>query len=97
MSTDYTPSPWAISKIANHYDDYSIYSETENPQYNIASSVRGKANALLMAAAPDLLSSLQELEELARRQLDQSPTHDGLQNCTALANARRAIARAIYP
>jgi len=96
MSNQHTPGPWAISKWANHYDDYSVYSEID-PQRNIANSVSGKANALLMAAAPDLLFSLQELEELARRQLDQSATHEGLENCLALAEARRAIAKAIYP
>ena len=42
----------------------------------------------------ELLEALEELELLGRDQLDQSATHDGLTNCTALANARAAIAKA---
>jgi hypothetical protein len=50
------------------------------------------ANARLMAAAPDLLAALLDL--LSRAELDQSATHDGLENCNALAKCRAAIAKA---
>ena len=53
-----------------------------------------EANALLMAAAPEMLAALEKLTTLAASQLDQSATHDGLENCKALADARRAIAKA---
>ena len=46
----HTSGPWTISKIGNNYDQYMIYSETEN----IANTVEGKANAQLIAAAPEL-------------------------------------------
>jgi hypothetical protein len=51
------------------------------------------ADLQLMAAAPELLAALIDL--LARANaLDQSATHDGLTNCSALAKARAAIAKA---
>jgi len=53
-----------------------------------------KANAQLMGAAPELLAALEKLTALAANQLDQSATHDGLENCKALADARQAISKA---
>ena len=55
-------------------------------------SPMGEANARLIAAAPDLLAALLDL--LSRADLDQSATHDGLENCNALAKCRAAIAKA---
>jgi hypothetical protein len=55
-------------------------------------SPMGEANARLIAAAPDLLEALRDL--LSRADLDQSATHDGLENCNALARCRAAIAKA---
>ena len=55
-------------------------------------SPMGEANARLIAAAPDLLEALRDL--LSRADLDQSATHDGLENCDALARCRAAIAKA---
>lgn len=53
-----------------------------------------KANAQLMGSAPELLAALEKLTALAANQLGQSATHDGLENCKALADARQAIAKA---
>jgi hypothetical protein len=53
----------------------------------------GHANARLIAAAPDLLAALEKLLKQAAA-LNQDATHDGLQNCDALAQARSAIAKA---
>jgi hypothetical protein len=55
-------------------------------------SPMGEANARLIAAAPDLLEALRDL--LSRAELDQTATHDGLENCNALARCRAAIAKA---
>jgi hypothetical protein len=52
------------------------------------------ANARLMAAAPELLAALTDLLAVAQEELDQSATHDGLNNADHLARARAAIARA---
>lgn len=54
-------------------------------------SPMGEANARLISAAPDLLEALRDL--LSRADLDQSATHDGLENCDALARCRAAIAK----
>ena len=46
------------------------------------------------AIQPETLAALEKLTTLAASQLDQSATHDGLENCKGLADARRAIAKA---
>jgi hypothetical protein len=51
------------------------------------------ANARLISAAPDLLSTLEKLLACASK-LDQSATHEGLQNCEAIAQARRVLCKA---
>jgi hypothetical protein len=51
------------------------------------------ANARLISAAPDLLSTLEKLLACASK-LDQSATHEGLQNCEAIAQAREALRKA---
>ena len=51
------------------------------------------SHATLISAAPDLLSALESLI-IRANSLDQSATHDGLQNCQALAFARAAITKA---
>jgi len=60
-----------------------VYADTRNP-----------ADAQLIAAAPDLLAALTDLYLVAKEQLDQSATHDGLNNCEWLAKAHAAIHRA---
>tara|TARA_Y100001963_G_scaffold69799_1_gene97179 strand:- start:191 stop:529 length:339 start_codon:yes stop_codon:yes gene_type:complete len=52
------------------------------------------ANAHLIASAPELYEALKQLTEQSTKELDQNATHDGLQNCNLLANARNAIAHA---
>lgn len=55
----HTPGPWNISKIGNDYDQYLIYAPGQ--QSNIVKSCNGKANACLIAAAPDLLAAAKGL------------------------------------
>ena len=50
--------------------------------------------ARLIASAPDLLSALIALEKASREVLDTSATHDGLENCKTLLEARIAIQKA---
>ena len=53
-----------------------------------------KANARLISAAPELYEALNNLVELATKQLDQSATNEGMENCDCLASARAALAKA---
>lgn len=94
MNTQHTSGPWWFSKIANNYDQYSIYSEGD-PRRDLASSVDGKANALLIAAAPEMIAALTEIED----QLFGHPDRDVGNSKVHYAwhKARNAIAKAIYP
>lgn len=68
-----------------------------NAAIALAREVMEDANAhtevRLFDAAPELLAALEYLLSRAQH-LDQSPTHDGCENCDALARARVAIAKA---
>ena len=54
---------------------------------NVA-SVFDQSNAPLVACAPELLETLKRLWVAAENQLDQSATHDGLNNCDLLRDVR---------
>ncbi len=67
MKTDYTPGPWAVELP---YGEPGVYVTAANPRYtnplicrliDQAQSKEGKANARLIAAAPDLLDALTDL------------------------------------
>jgi hypothetical protein len=105
MPTQHTPGPWEIvqdaplnpkarfnigSRIPSGFATYVCTVKTEK---HLIRDGKEEANARLIAAAPELLSALQSLLEKAVA-LDQSPTHEGLNNCDALAKARAAIAKA---
>ena len=69
-----------------HLDEGSIICQ-------MTDSEEQEANARLIAAAPELLAALQDLVKRCAA-LDQSVTHDGIENCYAIAKAREAIQRA---
>jgi hypothetical protein len=88
MKTQHTPGPFPLS-IMESGDNYVIvtnhgshFSKTFDP-----------SAARLISAAPDLLSALEVLISRANS-LDQSATHDGLQNCEAIAQAQEALRKA---
>ena len=56
-----------------------------------------EANARLIAASPDLLEALRELELIAHRLGGESPTYDLLNNATAKARAAIATAEGTRP
>ena len=84
-NTLHTPGPW------KHDSTWGIIKHGKSEICALHSG--NLANENLIAAAPDLLSTLEKL--LSRSlTLDQSATHDGLQNCEAIAHAREAIRKA---
>jgi hypothetical protein len=84
-NTLHTPPPW------KHDPTWGIIKHGKSEICALHSG--NLANANLIASAPDLLSTLEKLLACASR-LDQSATHDGLQNCEAIAQAREALRKA---
>lgn len=62
-TANHTPGPWAVSKIGNPYDQHAIYAEPSGE--NVSVTVQGKANADLIAAAPELLAALELVANVA--------------------------------
>lgn len=106
QNSQYTPGPWIASGSqilqGGQLKDWklviaSLPSRSDlQPKLDSAAKNYGErnANARLIAAAPDLLDALENLYSRAFAQLDRSATHDGLENCNALGDARAAIRRA---
>lgn len=89
-----TPKPWHISQ---NKTSIGVYDSSGNPVCKLPAAQftmpRKLADAHLIAAAPELYAALDQLLAVAAR-LDQSATHEGLENCQAIANARAALAQA---
>ena len=79
----------AIVEITQNDDHFVIVTNLGN---HYAKTFDPSA-ARLIAAAPNLISTLEKLLACASK-LDQSATHDGLQNCEAIAQAREALRKA---
>jgi len=90
----HTPGPWHIGKRAA---DVAIYGHKGEEVAKILDffndDEENKANACLIAAAPELLAALKVLIDCAA-DLDQSGTPNGMKNCYALAKSRAAIRKA---
>ena len=104
-NTLHTPAPWNVNTQPDITGDVWTTSPAGIRQFiAVCPDVRllgreethrqWRANARLIASAPDLLSALERLLQISQDELDQSATHEGLVNCEALANARTAIAKA---
>ena len=86
----HTKGPWACTYVSNWAHDYRITNSdgTFLPINSIANDrTEQRANANLIASAPELLESLQELIEAA--------THHQADFELALSNARKAISKAL--
>jgi hypothetical protein len=93
----HTPGPWYVDDLGANIrcnpddDDFgTIVATMESSR----SPDETKANARLIASAPDLLAALDLLVERAEIGLSQAADHDGLLNCDAIAKARVAIVQA---
>jgi hypothetical protein len=101
-NTLHTPAPWKIATFDGPHEYASIEAGDDISELIRVCDIPNwpcaieemQANAHLISAAPDLLSTLEGLLKIAEKQLDQSATHKGLLNCQALANAREALRKA---
>ena len=89
----HTPGPWYSTPTAGHemHGQSAIASEANGK--TVAIAYDGKADAHLIAAAPEMLEALRAMVSRAPF-MDQSVTAEGLANCEALAKAGHAIRQA---
>ena len=94
--TPHTPGPWVVVEKNGNYE---VQTEQQNayndgPSYFIADAIdcfAAEANARLIAAAPELLSALDNLIDVADRYMD---FDENSRFGEAVAKARAAIAKA---
>jgi len=92
-TTQHTAGPWFIDGMTG--EGHINISTSATPLREFVARAHfenGKANALLIAAAPDLLDALQDLVERDRSEAAESGFTDD--EMTWLEDARRAIAKA---
>jgi len=85
-----TPGPWTVSKHGTpaYHPQFGVYAPNAN-DHIIVSGQNAQADANLVAAAPDLLTALREIESLLDcGNIDESHWQD------CLGIARAAIAKA---
>lgn len=94
----HTPGPWnleagrsIVTSSGAFYLSYGKDRASGAPHFSNFCEL--DANARLIASSPRLLTALEALLQRAEA-LDQSATHDGLQNIEALSEARAAIEEA---
>lgn len=87
MKNQHTPGPWAVSPYNNIVSKNGTVAKTEQMPGN--DDEERKANAHLIAAAPDLLSALQEMMSVFQdhEQYDE-------ESAEVVSIARAAIAKA---
>lgn len=96
----HTPGPWALDE---HHDDIDVYPVKDGPPkigrwaevcvVRDHYEVEQRANARLIAAAPDLLSALKDAMRSARKDFKHGPDGDR-QHREAYAEQFAAIAKA---
>lgn len=73
QETTHTPGPYAISRVASHAPQFTIYSETALNGGDLAivtnSGDETAANAELFAAAPDMLKALRAIADCKENDL----------------------------
>lgn len=97
MTTPHTPGPWRIRYGKRFEYDYLLKAGKDTPiaywsNFKIRTKKESKANARLIAAAPELLEALQSLvNQFLQRGVFTAPEHP---DRIALALAESAIAKA---
>jgi len=93
----HTPGPWTISTRST----FEIIAESRNPLPVVAQACgiagdggfyEAKANARLIAAAPDLLEALRPFAEAPSRDMDDFPCHVGITTKEKCGRCSRALA-----
>lgn len=95
----HTPGPWEVSKhgTPSYAPQFGIYAEGEQNDLAIVKGENAEADAILMAAAPDLLGVLKEAEEIIFGPIADLITGDQMAETGAydvLDTIRKAIAKA---
>ena len=74
MTVSYTPGPWTCSDTSHHAHDYRL--GVPGGRMPFEGNEVARANARLIAAAPDLLGALEALHSYTREQ--DAPYRNGL-------------------
>ena len=90
----HTPGPWENASVGIGLSATQVvwFGENTNKGIQVIGTGKDKANARLIAAAPELLEQCKMFEKLLTES-DLSATHDGLSNCDKLANLRAILDR----
>lgn len=94
--TNHTPGPWYCIPTSYHAHDYRLIKPDKTPlpyQAEANDHSEARANARLIAAAPDLLAALSELSCIVQGLLDGDDCRHSIDSFT-LQPARAAIAKA---
>lgn len=106
----HTPGPWVIQDMSVMVPDEPYWIASEHPEWGLCSfaSIRlgcteagelgdMKANALLIAAAPELLAALEEARDGLRWYQDSYPAATDGSDDEAMARIDAALAKATTP
>ena len=99
MTTQHTPGTWNFHTTAGDHQ-FAIYSEADETGKDLAlvynRNENSKADAKLLAAAPDLLAALKNLHTIVMQSNDRS-IFDNSTRAEIVAKAYTAIQRATNP
>lgn len=91
MNSQHTPGPWTVENLTEQAGQswFNVASDGSA----VAEAISDSATARLIAAAPDMLAALQELEEFLDNQadVDDGRANDAMRHLTEV---RAAIAKA---
>ncbi len=85
----HTPAPWTAAPISSDTISIKAGEYFIGEAYDMTRSAENRANAQLIAAAPDLLAALRALQDTGAFDRATGPRHGA-----AISEARRAIRKA---
>lgn len=88
----HTPGPWVVEPITNNDEAYGVYASAENAFVAVTPwGPSTEENATLIAAAPDMLAALEEMNALFA---DHAQYDEEGHETAAIKAAQAAIAKA---